>query len=38
MQDNVLIIFMVGCVVFAVTVSSAFLALIASDHPEGPDK
>jgi hypothetical protein len=38
MQDNVMIIFMVGCVVFAVTVSSAFLVLIASDRPDGPDK
>jgi hypothetical protein len=38
MQDNVVIIFMVGCVVFAVTVCSAFLALIASDHPDEPGK
>jgi hypothetical protein len=38
MHDNVIIIFMVGCIVFAVTVCSAFLALSASDHPDTPGK
>jgi hypothetical protein len=34
MNEHTVIIFVVGCAVFAVTVAAAFLALIASDHPD----
>ena len=35
-MDNVFI-FVFGCAVFGITVSAAFIALIASDHPNEPD-
>ncbi len=38
MDNSVIPIFVVGCAVFAVTIASAFLALIASDHPDEPAK
>lgn len=38
MDDNAFFIFVVGCVVFATTIGAAFTALIASDHPEEPDR
>ena len=37
MSDNIPI-FIVGCAVFAMTIGAAFLALIASDHPEEAKK
>jgi len=38
MDDSVYLIFMVGSVVFAITIGAAFTALIASDHPEDSEK
>lgn len=32
-MDNTVLIFMVGCSVFALTIGSAFVALIGSDKP-----
>lgn len=31
-------IFVVGCAVFGITIGSAFVALIASDHPNNGDQ
>jgi len=38
MNDSVVPIFIVGCAVFAMTIGAAFLALIASDHPDEPSR
>lgn len=35
-MDN-LLIFVFGCAVFGVTIGSAFVALLASDHPNNHD-
>ena len=32
-----MLIFMVGCIVFAVTLASGFIYMIASDHPNKSD-
>ncbi len=36
MDERIFLIFVVGCAVFAISISAAFLALIASDRPEDP--
>lgn len=38
MNASLVPIFIVGCAVFAITIGAAFLALIASDHPDQPQK
>lgn len=38
MENSSILIFVIGCAVFAVTRSAAFLALIASDHPNEPER
>lgn len=38
MDDSSFLIFVVGCAVFATTIGAAFIALIASDHPEESEK
>ncbi len=35
-MDNNLTIFLIGLAVFAITIASAFTALIASDYPDEP--
>lgn len=36
MDDRTFLIFIVGCIVFTVTLAAGFFALIASDHPNEP--
>jgi len=36
MDERSVLIFAFGCVVFGITVASAFIALVATDHPERP--
>jgi hypothetical protein len=37
MENSVFVIFVIGCVVFGVTIGAAFLALVASDYPDEPN-
>lgn len=34
MIDSVVLIFAVGCMVFGLTIASAIIGVIASDHPD----
>ena len=34
LMDNIIVLFVFGCMVFMITIAAAFCALIASDDPE----
>ncbi len=38
MDDRTFLIFVIGCIVFTITLVAGFFALIASDHPDEPKK